>query len=94
MSQTQHILAFDALRLYLSPAGNALSLDAPSTCATRNLYSSDTITPNYLHKIFNYVILTIYYILFNHIGIFIIIGGIRNNIFSLRSFIANPCQSP
>ncbi|BDI51391.1 TPA: hypothetical protein ACWKP1_000691 [Escherichia coli] len=47
MSQTQHILAFDVLRLYLSPAGNALSLDAPSTYATRNLYSSDTITPDY-----------------------------------------------
>ncbi|WP_264865837.1 hypothetical protein, partial [Escherichia coli] len=62
MSQTQHILAFDVLRIYLSPAGNALSLDAPSTCATRNLYSSDTIAPNYLHIIFNHVILTIYYI--------------------------------
>ena len=63
-------------------------------CVTRNLYSSDTIAPNYLHIIFNYEFLTIYYILFNHIGIFIIISGIRNNIFSLRSFIANPCQSP
>ncbi|EKD2717578.1 hypothetical protein ORA30_000027 [Escherichia coli] len=47
MSQTQHILAFDVLRLYLSPAGNALSIDATSTCATRNLYSSDTIMPDY-----------------------------------------------
>ncbi len=74
MSQTQHILAFDALRLYLSPAGNALSLDAPSTCATRNLYSSDTIAPNYL-------ILTIYYTPFNYVRIFIIIIGIRNNNF-------------
>ena len=34
MSQTQHILAFDVLRLYL------LSAD-------RNLYSSDTIMPDY-----------------------------------------------
>ncbi|ELV55415.1 hypothetical protein EC991775_2382, partial [Escherichia coli 99.1775] len=34
MSQTQRILAFDVLRLYLSPAGNALSIDAPSTCVT------------------------------------------------------------
>ena len=40
MSQTQHILAFDVLRLYLSLGGNALSIDATSTCATRNLYSS------------------------------------------------------
>lgn len=47
MSQTQHILAFDVLRLYLSPAAYVLSLDALSTYATRNLYSSDTITPDY-----------------------------------------------
>ena len=87
MSQTQHILAFDVLRLYLSPAGNALSIDATSTCATRNLYSSDTITPNYL-------ILTIYYDPFDYVRIFIIISGIRNNIFSLRYFIGNICQSP
>ncbi|WP_435890886.1 hypothetical protein, partial [Escherichia coli] len=73
MSQTQHILAFDVLRLYSSPAAYVLSLDAPSTCATRNLYSSDTIAPNYL-------ILTIYYAPFDYVRIFIIISGIRNNI--------------
>lgn len=87
MSQTQHILAFDVLRLYLSPAAYVLSLDAPSTCSTRNLYSSDTIMPNYL-------ILTIYYNPFNYVRIFIIISGIRNNDFLLRFFISNTCQSP
>ncbi|WP_213089567.1 hypothetical protein, partial [Escherichia coli] len=44
MSQTQRILAFDVLRLYLSPAGNALSIDAPSTCVTRNSVSYTNLT--------------------------------------------------
>ncbi len=35
-----------AASLFITVAGNALSIDAPSTCVTRNLYSSDTITPN------------------------------------------------
>lgn len=43
----QHeLVSDDAIINELSPAGNALSIDAPSTCATRNLYSSDTIAPN------------------------------------------------